>query len=80
MGGWVIIIISGDEVEAYDGVIIRDYDTAYRKAKELYWSDIYPEGTVIKLLPLKIVGICDNCLALSAINKISKLCRRLNNE
>lgn len=78
--GWVIIIISGDDVEAYNGMIYRDYEIAYRAGKELYYSDIYPEGTVIKLLPVKIEGICDNCQALSAINKISKLCRRLNNE
>lgn len=71
--GWVIIIISGDDVEAYDGMIYRDYEKAYRTGKELYWSDIYPAGTIIKLLPVKFDGLCDNCRALETLNDIKKL-------
>lgn len=68
--GWVIIIISGDDVEAYDGKVFKDYDKAYRTGKELYFSDIYPEGITIKLLPVKFEGLCDDCPALEILNGI----------
>lgn len=68
--GWLILIKYEytSNAEVYMNRVYRDYDIAYKAARELYLSDLYTGQ--ISLIPVEFDGLCDKCYALYTLQGI----------